>query len=78
MRFNSQFGGNAAQGAGDVDELVRLLEGRHGVWAADVAEFFATLHGLSGNAGRSLGWAAVAEFIRHRAEVRLNEGDEIH
>jgi hypothetical protein len=57
----------------DVDTLVAVLEGRHGVWAADVAEFFATLNSLKGDVGRSWAWAHVAERVRHRAHVRQRE-----
>ena len=54
----------------DVDALVAVLEGRHGTYAADVAEFFSTLHSLKGDAGRSWAWASVAERVRHRSEAR--------
>ena len=30
--------------------MVSVLEGRHGAWAADVADFFATFHSLKGDA----------------------------
>ena len=50
--------------------MVAVLEGRHGVWAADVAEFFSTLHSLKGDAGRSWAWAGVAEMVRRKLEAR--------
>ena len=53
--------------------MVAVLEGRHGAWAADVAEFFSTLHSLKGDAGRSWAWAGVAEMVRRKAEARLGE-----
>jgi hypothetical protein len=53
--------------------MVAVLEGRHGDWAADVAEFFSTLHSLKGDAGRSWAWAGVAEMVRRNAEARLGE-----
>ena len=53
--------------------MVAVLEGRHGAWAADVAEFFSTLHSLKGDAGRSWAWAGVAEMVRRNAEARLGE-----
>jgi len=53
--------------------MVAVLEGRHGAWAADVAEFFSTAHSLKGDAGRSWAWAGVAEMVRRRAEARLGE-----
>ena len=57
----------------ELESMVCVLEGRHGAWAADVAEFFATFHSLKGDAGRSWAWAGVAELARHRAEVRQAE-----
>jgi hypothetical protein len=53
--------------------MVCVLEGRHGAWAAEVAEFFATFHSLKGDAGRSWAWADVAARARDRAEARLSE-----
>jgi hypothetical protein len=53
--------------------MVAVLEGKHGDLAADVAEFFSTLHSLKGDAGRSWAWAGVAEMVRRRAEARLSE-----
>jgi len=57
----------------ELEAIVCVLEGRHGAWAADVAEFFATFHSLKGDAGRSWAWAGVAELARHRADARQNE-----
>jgi hypothetical protein len=57
----------------EVDAMVAVLEGRHGIWAADVAEFFSTLHSLKGDAGRSWAWANVADRVRHRTELRQHE-----
>lgn len=58
---------------GEVETMVSVLEGRHGAWAADVADFFATFHSLKGDAPRSWAWAGVAEVARRRAEARENE-----
>ena len=58
---------------GEVETMVCVLEGRHGVWAADVADFFATFHSLKGDATRSWAWAGVAEVARRRAEDRASE-----
>lgn len=55
---------------GEVETMVSVLEGRHGAWAADVADFFATFHSLKGDAPRSWAWADVAEVARRRAEAR--------
>jgi len=54
----------------EVDATVTVLEGRHGIWAAEVAEFLSTLHSLKGDAGRSWAWANVAERVRHRSQAR--------
>jgi hypothetical protein len=58
---------------GDLEAMVSVLESRHGTFAADVAEFFATFHSLKGDAGRSWAWAGVAELARRRAEVRQSD-----
>jgi hypothetical protein len=56
-------------GLGEVEIMASVLEGRHGVLAADVATF----HSLKGDAARSWAWAGVAEVARRRAEARQNE-----
>jgi hypothetical protein len=53
--------------------MVAVLEGRHGAWAAEVADFFSTMHSLRGDAGRSWAWAGVAELARRKAEARAQE-----
>lgn len=55
----------------DVDFMASVLEGRHGLYAADVAEFFSSLHGERGDAGRSWAWAGVAETVRQRERKRI-------
>lgn len=57
----------------DVETMAAVLEGRHGTFAASVAEFFSTLHSQSGDAGRCWAWAGVAETIRRRERMRLGE-----
>lgn len=59
----------------EVEAMAAVLEGKHGALAAEVAEFFSTLHSLKGDAGRSWAWAGVAETARRRAEARL--GDQL-
>jgi hypothetical protein len=56
----------------DVEFMAAVLEGRHGLLAADVAEFFSSMHGLSGDAGRSWAWAGVAELVRQRERGRTH------
>lgn len=55
----------------DVDNMACVLEGRHGLLAADVADFFSSLHGVRGDAGRSWAWAGVAETVRIRERHRV-------
>jgi hypothetical protein len=52
----------------------RILEGRHGQFAAEVAEFFASLHTDRGDAGRSWAWAGVAARVRQRERQRIGTG----
>lgn len=56
----------------DVAAMAEVLEGRHGAFAADVAEFFATYHGEKGDAGRAWAWSGVAELVRNRERARLD------
>jgi hypothetical protein len=57
----------------EVEAMAAVLEGRHGVWAADVADFFASFHQLKGDQRRGYAWSDVAEVTRRRAEERQNE-----
>lgn len=54
----------------EVQNMAATLEARHGVHAASVADFFSGVHAGSGDAGRSWAWAAVAEAVRRREQVR--------
>lgn len=56
----------------DVEFMALTLEGQHGEHAAEVAEFFASLHTHRGDAGRSWAWAGVAERVRQRERQRLH------
>lgn len=55
----------------DVSVMAEVLEGQHGVHAADVAEFFASYHCEKGDAGRAWAWAGVAELVRNRTRARI-------
>ena len=55
----------------EVESVAALLESEHGILAVDVAEFFATHHGLDGDVSRSWAWTGVAERIRLREQIRL-------
>ena len=54
----------------EVEAMAEVLEGRHGIHAADVADFFSTMHSLRGDAGRCWAWAGVAETVKARTEAR--------
>jgi hypothetical protein len=58
---------------GEAESMASVLEGRHGAWAADVADFFATFHDLKGDSDRSRAWAGVARVARRRADDRQRE-----
>jgi hypothetical protein len=55
----------------DVGAMAEVLEGRHGSFAAGIADFFATYHGEKGDAGRAWAWTGVAELVRCRERARL-------
>ncbi len=55
----------------EVRAMAEVLEGRHGIFAAEVADFFSIMHSLRGDAGRCWAWAGVAETVRSRTEARL-------
>ena len=54
----------------EVDDMASMLEGQHGHYAANVADFFADVHGQRGDAGRAWAWQGVANRVRCRAEAR--------
>jgi hypothetical protein len=55
----------------DAELMAVVLEGRHGVFAAEVAEFFALLHSQLGDATRSKAWGGVARSVRRREHDRM-------
>jgi len=55
----------------DVCAIAEVLEGKHGTWAAEIADFFAIYHGEKGDAGRAWAWSGVAELVRNRERARL-------
>lgn len=55
----------------DIAAMAEVLEGRHGLYAAEIAEFFASYHGEKGDAGRAWAWSGVAELVRTRERARL-------
>ena len=58
MTSGWHFHENATPTPGEVEAMVSVLEGRHGVLAAEVAEFLSTFHCLKGGQGPwlGLGW----------------------
>ncbi len=57
----------------EVASMAIVLEGRHGVHAADVADFFSSMHAQHKDAGRCWAWAAVAETVRARTLTRIKK-----
>jgi hypothetical protein len=56
----------------DVVAMAEVLEGQHGAFAAEIAEFFSTYHSISGDTGRCWAWAGVAEVVRKRELERMH------
>lgn len=56
---------------GEVEMMAAVLEGRHGVYAGEVAQFFVDWNAQKGDAPRSWAWAAVNERVRRREVDRL-------
>ena len=73
MRLSSQTEIDTTPPLHEAEAMVSVLEGRHGAWAAEVADFFSTFHSLKGDAARSWAWAGVAELARRRADARQSE-----
>jgi hypothetical protein len=61
----------AAQGQ---EIMAIVLEAQHGMYAAEVADFFAGLLTNLGDESRSRAWAGVAEHIRLRECERFEQG----
>lgn len=66
------FNGVSTPSQGEVEAMAAVLESRHGIWAAEVAEFFAAAHGLKGDRERSCAWTGVADTVRQKVEARLS------
>ncbi len=56
----------------EVEFMAATLEAQHGSLAAQIADFFSTMHGHKGDAGRSWAWAGVAELVRKRERERVH------
>jgi hypothetical protein len=55
----------------EVKAMASVLEARHGIHAAEIAEFFSELHGRKGHVSRSAVWAGVADTVRKRQLDRI-------
>jgi hypothetical protein len=55
----------------EFEAMATVLEAKHGLHAAEVADFFASLHVDKGDERRSDAWADVAERVRDRQRDRL-------
>lgn len=55
----------------EFEAMATVLEARHGLHAAEVADFFASLHVDRGDENRSGAWADVAHRVRQRQRDRL-------
>lgn len=53
------------------DAMASVLEAMHGLYAAEVADFFSDLHFKTGDRQRSIAWANVAERLRERQQDRM-------
>ena len=64
--------GDATPNPGEVDMMASVLEGRHGVHAEHVAQFFSDWNAKEGDTPRSWAWAAVTEQVRRRTRKRID------
>lgn len=55
----------------EFEAMAVVLEAKHGRYAAEVADFFASFHVGNGDTQRSIAWADVAELVRERERLRL-------
>ena len=62
---------DATPNPGEVDMMASVLEGRHGVYAEHVAQFFSDWNATEGDAPRSWAWAAVTAQVRKRTRQRI-------
>lgn len=61
----------AAQAPRELERMAAVLEGRHGVLAGDVADFFAALNAQRGDSAGSWAWTAVGDRVRSRCKARM-------
>jgi hypothetical protein len=64
---------SSAKNEREFEAMATVLEARHGLHAAEVAEFFASLHIENGDETRSIAWSDVAELVRQRQYDRMHQ-----
>ena len=57
----------------ECEAMAAILEAKHGLHAAEVADFFATMHTGYGDERRSSAWAEVAGLVRTREHHRQRD-----
>jgi len=57
----------------EFDAMAIVLEAKHGLHAAEVADFFSAVHFKNGDNDRSVAWADVAERVRERQADRMQQ-----
>ncbi|HET6320936.1 MAG TPA: hypothetical protein VFF87_02685 [Hyphomicrobium sp.] len=57
----------------EFDAMAIVLEAKHGLHAAEVADFFSAVHLKNGDNDRSVAWADVAERVRERQADRMQQ-----
>jgi len=57
----------------EFDAMAIVLEAKHGLHAAEVADFFSAVHFKNGDNDRSIAWADVAERVRERQADRMQQ-----
>ena len=62
----------------EIETMALVLEGRHGIHAAGVAEFLAAVHDQSRDDNRRDAWSQVARTVRRREHLRTFETSTLH
>jgi hypothetical protein len=59
----------------DLAAMAEVLESKHGIFAAGIADFFALYHEQRGSSSKARAWAwrKVAEVVRTRERERLED-----
>lgn len=73
METNWKSSDAADDTAGEHECMAATLEAQHGMYAAEVADFFSGLHHRQGNAVRAWAWAGVASLVRRRTRERTGQ-----